>query len=918
MKKLKAFIEKYVFSEALSLNARIINMICLIGMLAALLTTLFRVFMRSELPLILIMGGILLSIAFLMFVCNRYHWYAQGIWITLYILCDLLFPVAFFRLGGVESGMAAFFVLSIVIIFLLLDGKALAIFLSTHVALVVGCYFAGYFFPHLVRPVSPAFQTGDNILALLVSGFFIGLVILFQERIYLLEKEKVKAAGDRLAWQDKLLRVVNGAATLLLSSDMEEFESLMSRSMEMLARNLDVDQVNLWKNSVREEGLYYHRIYSWSVLSGFSWKEDREEFPYRSGSSRWEEILSSGRCINGPLASMPEEEREPIMDRRIVSCLVIPVFLENVFWGFVSFDDCHRERVFPTDEESILRSGSLLLVNAIVRNEVMQSLVTAREEALSGARAKSEFLSNMSHEIRTPMTAIIGMTNIAKSSGDLNRKNECLDKIGDASNHLLRVINDVLDMSKIEANKLELSRISFNFEDMLRRVMDVISVRAAEKKQTLSIFIDPHIPPFLIADDQRLAQVITNLLSNAVKFTPEEGSIRLNARLQDKEGEICGIRLEVIDTGIGISREQRRRLFNSFEQADSNTSRRFGGTGLGLAISKRIVEMMGGTIRIESEPGKGSMFIVTVRAEEDTGKRDSLGRREAGKGKLRVLCVDDDFYTREYFKELSPRLGYNCEAVPGGEEALAAIEKNGPYDIYFVDWKMTGMDGVETARRIRELTERLSENSTAPVVIMISAGEMDGIEQEARNAGVSEFLSKPLFPSALMDCINQCLGLKNYVPAAGAETAVADIFAGRRILLAEDVEINREIIQALLEPTAVHIDYAENGAEVLEMYSASPGAYDLILMDVQMPEMDGYEATRRIRAFERDWGKNAPDRSPAGGGKPFRKVPIIAMTANVFREDVEKCLDAGMNDHVGKPLDFEEVLSKLRVYLSPP
>jgi signal transduction histidine kinase/CheY-like chemotaxis protein len=919
MKKLKAFVERYVFSETLSLNARIINMICLIGMLAALITTVFRVFMRSDYIIILVMGGIILSIAFLMYVCNRFHWYVQGIWITLYMLCDVLFPVAFFLLGGVDSGMAAVFVLSIVIIFLLLDGKTLVIFLATHIVLIVGCYLAGYFFPHLVRPINLAFQTGDNILALFVSGFFIGLVILFHERIYLLEKEKVKAAGDRLAWQDKLLRVVNGTANLLLSSDMEEFESLMSRSMEMLARNLEVDQINIWKNSLQEEGLYYHRVYSWSVDTGFSWKDECEEFSYRDGLSRWEELLSSGRCINGPLASMREEERQPFKGCRIVSCLVIPVFLEKVFWGFVSFDDRRRERVFPADEEGILRSGSLLLVNAIVRNEVMQSLVAAREEALSGARAKSEFLSNMSHEIRTPMNAIIGMTSIAKSTGDLNRKNECLDKIGDASTHLLRVINDVLDMSKIEANKLELSHISFNFENMLRRVVDVINVRAAEKRQTLTIFIDPRIPPFLITDDQRLAQVITNLLSNAVKFTPEEGSIRLNARLQEKQGEICTVRIEVVDTGIGINREQRKRLFNSFEQADSNTSRRFGGTGLGLAISKRLVDMMEGTIRIESEPGKGSSFIVTIRAAEDTGRRDNLARRGVGRNNLRVLCVDDDFYIREYFNELSPRLGFTCDTVSEGEEALAVIEKNGPYDIYFVDWKMTGMDGVETARRIKELTEKKPETSIGPVVIMISAGEMDGIEQEARSAGVDKFLSKPLFPSTLMDSINQCLGVENYVPAAGPETTAADVFEGRRILLAEDVEINREIIQALLEPTAVRIDYAENGAEALEMYSASPDVYDLILMDVQMPEMDGYEATRRIRAFERERREKVASSFLRTTQEALPKeVPIIAMTANVFREDVEKCLEAGMNDHVGKPLDFEEVLSKLRVYLTPP
>ncbi|MDR0670623.1 MAG: response regulator [Treponema sp.] len=913
MKKIKTFIEKYMFSEALSLDARMINMICLVGMLAALVTTVSRIFMRSEGVMILVMSGIIFSIAFLMFVCNRFRWYVQGAWITLFMLCDILFPMAFIFLGGMDSGMTAFFVLSVVIIFLLLDGKALVIFLGTHVVLVIACYATEYYFPRVIRDVSRSYQTMDNILAFLVSGFFIGVVILFQERLYLLEKKKVDAAGERLARQDKLLWVINNSATLLLSSDTEEFESLMNRSMEMLARNLEVDRINLWKNNVKGGTLYYHRLYSWSADTGFAWKDEREEFSYRDGLPRWEQTLSSGRCINGPIASLPEQEQKQFHNYHIVSFLVIPVFLQRGFWGFVSFDDCHRERVFPADEEGILRSGSLLLVNAMVRNDVMQSLVTAREEALSGARAKSEFLSNMSHEIRTPMNAIIGMTSIAKSSDDINRKNECLEKIGDASAHLLRIINDVLDMSKIEANKLELSHISFNFENMLQRVVDVINIRAAEKQQTFSVFIDSRIPPFIIGDDQRLAQVITNLLSNAVKFTPEQGSVRLNARLLEKEGGFCTIRIEVIDTGIGISREQQARLFNSFEQADNNTSRRFGGTGLGLAISKRIVDMMGGTITVESEPDNGSTFSFTFRAGEDNGKQDGVVQKGVSWANVKVLCVDDDFYIREYFNELSFRLGFNCDTVSGGEEALAMIEKNSRYDIYFVDWKMKGMDGIETARRIKKLVHEDPNTPTRPVVIMISAGEMDDIKHEARGAGVDRFLPKPLFPSAIADCINRCLGAENLIAAADPEAPAVDVFEGHRILLAEDVEINREIVEALLEPTAVRIDCAANGVEAVRLFTASPDAYDMIFMDVQMPEMDGYEATRRIRAFEKERRKNM-----AAAPALSRGIPIIAMTANVFREDVEKCLDAGMNDHVGKPLDIDEVLSKLRVYLKSP
>jgi signal transduction histidine kinase/DNA-binding response OmpR family regulator len=851
------------------------------------------------------MAGIVFSVGFLMFVCNRYHWYVQGSWITLFMLCDILFPTAFFFLGGTESGMAAFFVLSIVVIFLLLEGRAFYIFLGTHIVLAVGCYAVQYYFPQAVISVSRDYIFFDNIMALLVSGFFIGVVILFQDRIYLEEKQKADAAGARLARQDKLLRVVSDAAVLLLSSDDEAFDALIGGSMEMLARDMEVDRIIIWKNSAGDGVLHYRLSCSWSKEEGLTWGAPDMIFSYESTLPRWEDILSAGRCINGPLNSLPPAEQGPFKDYSVLSLLVIPVFLHNDFWGFVSFDDYSRTRVFPEDEEAILRSGSLLLVNALVRNEVMKSLVAAREDALSGARAKSEFLANMSHEIRTPMNAIIGMTSIARSSADAGRKDECLGKIGDASAHLLRVINDVLDMSKIEANKFDISPISFDFEKMIQKVVNVINYRIAEKQQNLAVYIDPDIPPFVIGDDQRIAQVITNLLSNAVKFTPDRGAVRLDARITEKAEDSCVIQIKVSDSGIGISPEQQARLFNSFEQADSDTSRRFGGTGLGLAISKRIVAMMGGDIEVQSELGKGSSFTFSINVKKDGGEKKILVGPGVNWGNVRVLCVDDDLYIRDYFKEIAAQLGFACDTASGGEEALAEIGRNSPYDIYFIDWKMTGLNGIETTRRIKELIKSKSGDTPRSVVIMISAGEMDGIEQDARSAGVDKFLSKPLFSSAIADCINQCIGAENLIAVADSKPPALDSFKGRRLLLAEDVEINREIVAALLEPTALSIDCAENGAQAVEMFR--PGLYDMIFMDVQMPEMDGYEATRRIRA------KEAASASP--NSKP---VPIIAMTANVFREDVEKCLAAGMNDHVGKPLDFDEVLAVLRIYLKQP
>jgi CheY-like chemotaxis protein len=351
----------------------------------------------------------------------------------------------------------------------------------------------------------------------------------------------------------------------------------------------------------------------------------------------------------------------------------------------------------------------------------------------------------------------------------------------------------------------------------------------------------------------------------------------------------------VADSGIGISKEQQGRLFSSFEQADSSTSRKFGGTGLGLAISRRIVEMMGGAIRVESEQNKGAVFTVTVNIMKGRGKQEPLLKPGINWSNLRILVVDDAEYIGDFFQSFAEGAGISCRTALCGADAEALIKSEGPFDIYFVDWKMPGMNGVELSRRIIE-----NADGAKPVVIMISAAEWSEIEEEARGAGVDKFLPKPLFPSAIADCINQCLGLDNVVAAEQMEPETMDTFPGRRILLAEDVEINREIVLTLLEPAALTIDCAENGVQAVDLFKSAPDAYDMIFLDVQMPEMDGYEAARQIRA---------------SGASNAKTIPIIAMTANVFREDIEKCLASGMDAHIGKPLDLADVLAVLRKYL---
>ena len=530
------------------------------------------------------------------------------------------------------------------------------------------------------------------------------------------------------------------------------------------------------------------------------------------------------------------------------------------------------------------------------KNENLQSLneslIIARDQAEESSRAKSDFLSNMSHEMRTPLNAIIGMISIGKSADNTERKDYTLGKIEDASIHLLGVINDVLDMSKIEAGKLELSPLDFNFEKMIRKVVNVINFRVEEKHQTLHVSIDSNIPHRLFGDDQRLSQVLTNLLSNAVKFTSEEGVIRLETHFIGEENGVVTLRFEVNDNGIGISKEQQKLLFSSFQQADNSTSRRFGGTGLGLAISKRIVEMMSGSIWIESEPGVGSTFLFTVQLSHGKGDLASMLDPGVNWSNIRIIAVDDDKEICDFFTETAAGFGINCETASCAEDVLKMLNQNITHDIYFIDWKMPGLNGIDLAKEIKS-------NGGKSVVTIISSTAWSVIADEAQAAGVDRFLSKPLFSSDIADCINECVGIGPY--SEDLHKRAPDKFTGRCLLLAEDVDINREIVIALLEPTEIEIDCAMNGAETLKLFRENPERYDIIFMDVQMPEMDGLEATRRIRELDIPQAKT---------------VPIIAMTANVFKEDVENCLAAGMNEHIGKPLDFDEVLVKLRTYIS--
>jgi signal transduction histidine kinase/CheY-like chemotaxis protein len=608
-----------------------------------------------------------------------------------------------------------------------------------------------------------------------------------------------------------------------------------------------------------------------------------------------------GECINANVADMAEDEAAFISRFGTKAIFFVPIFMHGNYWGIITLEDHTNYRYFDEDCLDLFQSVAHLCAGAIIRAEMAREIAAAQmklqdalTQATAASKAKSEFLANMSHEIRTPMNAVIGMTNIGKSAPDMKQMAYCFDRIEEASDHLLGVINDILDMSKIEAGKLDLSTSKFHFGKMLRSIINVNSFNIEEKRQKLKLYMDRNIPEFLVGDEQRLSQVITNLMGNAIKFTPEEGSIGISAYFLGEKEDVCTLQMTVKDSGIGISPEQQALLFKHFQQAESSTTRKFGGTGLGLVISKSIVEMMRGKIWIESELGKGAAFSFTVEVKRGIEKDISLPESGINWSNVRILAVDDDLDELAFLTETTNRFGAMCDIASNSEEALELAGQGKTYDICFLDWKLPCING-------KELGELLKAKAADPkdiTIVMLTAPVFNSTEN--RSTYVDKFLPKPLFQFSIVDTINDCL-----CAGSGQKEDVRQepqpVFAGRRILLAEDVEINCEIVLALLEPTLVEIDCAKNGKEAVALFSKTPEKYDMIFMDLQMPEMDGYEATQNIRALD------APN---------AKTIPIIAMTANIFKEDVEKCLASGMNGHIGKPLDFGEVMEQVRTYLS--
>ena len=557
-------------------------------------------------------------------------------------------------------------------------------------------------------------------------------------------------------------------------------------------------------------------------------------------------------------------------------------------------------------DPSDLSKGMVGIIEDItVERAVTEEMQKARALAEAAVRMKSDFLANMSHEIRTPMNAIIGMAHLALKADPTPRLRDYLKKIQASSQHLLGIINDILDLSKIEAGKLVVEHIDFALGTVLDSVAGLIVERTSAKGLELIVVVDENVPPCLIGDPLRLGQVLINFANNAVKFT-DQGEVAIQVKALTLSDDEALLRFAVRDTGIGLSKEQRRSLFQNFQQADSSITRKYGGTGLGLAISKRLVELMGGQVGVDSEPGVGSTFWFTARLGLGMAKARSLLPEPDLRGR-RVLLVDDNEAAREVMSDMLRSMTFIVTAVPSGLSAVAELVRAAaagePYEIAFLDWQMPGMDGVATAREIGRLALEKS-----PRLVMVTAYGRDELIRPAGDAGIEEILIKPVTPSLLFDAAMRILGGASSVDSEihpGAESvseaSPSDLsaIAGARVLLVEDNEINQEVATELLREMGLHVDIAEDGA--VAVTKAQTGDYDLVLMDMQMPVMDGLTATHEIRK----WPQCA-------------YLSIVAMTANAMTGDRDRCLEAGMNDHLAKPIDPVQLVAKLRRWIRPP